>query len=225
MLIGGGAIGKGNHSYETGFIDMEIVKMSELEHPNLLFIGFASNYAESYYEVIKKNFRALGCETSFLKKKNCIHNLSFAYEKIKNADIIYIGGGDTIQLMEMLREYSISSCLKEAMDRGCLLVGISAGAIALCMEGFSDSYILRGESSHYAFVEGLGFAPISICPHYHSSSTQMLELKESIGKRMVFGLENGTALKVIDGNVVPFCSDDGQIYSCYFEDGFVEKAL
>ena len=54
VLIGGGEIGKGNTSYETKEIDEEIVKLAGKTIPNLLFIGLASSYSDSYYDLIKK---------------------------------------------------------------------------------------------------------------------------------------------------------------------------
>ena len=49
VLIGGGEIGKGQTSYETENIDKEIVKMSEKENPNLLFIGLAGCYTANLH--------------------------------------------------------------------------------------------------------------------------------------------------------------------------------
>ena len=49
MLIGGGDIGRSNTKYETKEIDEKIVKLSNKENPNFLFIGLASNFSDSYY--------------------------------------------------------------------------------------------------------------------------------------------------------------------------------
>ena len=54
MLIGGGEVGRGNTSYETEKIDQEIVKITNKEHPNFLFIGLASSFSDSYYDIMKK---------------------------------------------------------------------------------------------------------------------------------------------------------------------------
>ena len=70
MLIGGGEIGKGNSSYETLDIDKEIVKMCGRENTNVLFIGLASSFADSYYDYVKKIFKDLNCNPVYLKKKN-----------------------------------------------------------------------------------------------------------------------------------------------------------
>ena len=69
MLIGGGEIGKGNSSYETLDIDKEIVKMCGKENPNVLFIGLASSFADSYYDYVKKIFKDL--QSCLFEKKEC----------------------------------------------------------------------------------------------------------------------------------------------------------
>ena len=63
VLIGGGDIGRADTKYETKEIDEEIVKLTNKERPNFLFIGLASNFADSYYKIIKDIYKKLGCET------------------------------------------------------------------------------------------------------------------------------------------------------------------
>lgn len=201
MLIGGGEIGRGNTSYETKEIDEEIVKMTGKNKPNFLFIGLASSYSDSYYDIIKKIYANLGCETAYLKKKNIINNRNIVEDKINNADIIYIGGGDTIKLKEEIIEYNLKELLEKAKNRDCVIAGISAGAILLSKEGYSDSYILRGEKETYEFINGLGFANISISPHYEKDNQKTKELLNAIEKKEVYAIQDNTALKIIDDKI------------------------
>ena len=199
VLIGGGDIGRGNTLYETKEIDEDIIKMTNKENPNFLFIGLASSYSDSYYDTIKKIYKDLGCNTSYLKKKNIINNPDITKNKILNADIIYIGGGDSIKFINEIKEYKIDSLLEEALNKKTVLAGISAGAILLSKEGFSDSLILRGESDKYSFLEGLNLVNINICPHY--SLEKSIQLKEQINNREIYCLENSTALKIEDDSI------------------------
>ena len=203
VLIGGGDIGRGNTSYETKEIDEEIVKLTGIAKPKLLFIGLASSFSDSYYDTIKKIYRDLGCECAYLKKKNIINNPDIVKEKINKANIIYIGGGDTVKLINDIKEYKIDELLLEAYNRGCVLAGTSAGAILLSNSGYSDSYILRGESNKYEFIKGLGLTNINFCPHYHSSKEKDEELESDLKefKEPVYCLENCTALEILDNNI------------------------
>lgn len=204
MLIGGGNTRGG--VWETKDIDLEVVKMTNKEHPNFLFVGLASSFADSYYDAMKNIYKSLGCECQYLKKKNIINNRDIVENKIKNADIIYIGGGDTIKLLSELKEYNLTDLFIEAANNNTVIAGISAGAIMWCKEGYSDSLKLRGESDKYDFINGLGYLDIIFSPHH--SLEKYNEMIGEIDERIVYSLENNTALKIIDNDISVIKSDN-----------------
>lgn len=220
MLIGGGDVGRGNTSYETGEIDKRIVAECGKEHPNFLFVGLASSFSDSYFDTMKKIYKELGCECVYLKKKNIINNPDIVKAKIDAADIIYFCGGDSVKLVNDLREYGIDKLLAEKIKRDCIVAGISAGAIMCCREGYSDSLKMRGESDKYDFVDGLGFIDIAFCPHYIQDGERALEMINDLegNKKEVICLEDGVALLVNDGKWdIVKCSSEKNGY--LFKDG------
>ncbi len=56
---------------------------------------------------------------------------------------------------------------------------MSAGAIMLSKEGYSDSLMLRDEADKYTFIEGLNFIDIAICPHYNDISKRRVKRRFS----------------------------------------------
>ena len=209
VLIGGGEVGRGRTSYETKEIDEEIVKMTGKDNRNFLFIGLASSFSDSFFDTMKKIYKDLGCTPVYLKKKNIINNPDIVKDKINNADIIYICGGDTVKLITDIKEYKIDSLLKDAYNKGTVLVGMSAGAILLSNKGFSDSLILREESDNHTFIDGLGFVDIDICPHYHSNPVKDKELLDEITNTCkIYGLEDCTALKIMDNKMTVIKSNN-----------------
>ena len=209
MLIGGGDTGRGNTSYNTKEIDEEIVKMTGKENPNFLFIGLASSHSDSYYDTMKKIYKDLGCTPVYLKKSNILNNPDIVENKIKDADIIYVCAGDSVKLINDIKEYKIDKLLLEAYNNGTVLAGMSAGAILLSNKGFSDSLIIRGESDKYEFLKGLNFIDINFCPHYNTDPKKSIDLEEYLSKSNdeVYCLENCTALKVIDDKISIIKSD------------------
>ncbi len=151
-------------------IHKRIVELIDKDIPNFLYIGLASSYADSKYDQIKKIYQKLNCNTKHLKKSNVVNNPNIVKEKIKNADIIYIDGGDTLKLLDYVKRYEIAPLLEEAYNKGTTLVGYSAGAILLSIAGLSDSYILRGEKDTYEFVEGLKIEDIIISSIFKPST-------------------------------------------------------
>lgn len=217
MLIGGGNIGRGYTSYETETIDKEIVKMTKKDNPNFLFIGFASSFADSYYKIIKKIYANLGCNTSYIKKKNLLNNPDIVKNKILEADIIYFGGGDTIKLLEKIKEYNLKEIIDKAISNNAVIAGMSAGAIMLCKEGYSDSKILRDESENHEFIKGLGYVDLIISPHYEEDSIKTKELFKNLKdtKKEVIVIPNKCAIKVID-NKFEVISEDKSIKAYTF---------
>ena len=113
-------------------------------------------------------------------------------QKIEDADIIYICGGDTVKLLEHVKEYNLEELLLEAYNKGTVIAGMSAGAILLSNKGFSDSLIARGESDKYEFIKGLNFININFCPHYNTDPKKKKDLEEYLSKNNeeVYSLEN-----------------------------------
>lgn len=230
VLIGGGDVGRGNTSYETDVIDKKVVELIDKTNPNFLFIGLASSFSDSYYDTMKKIYKDLGCTCAYLKKKNILNNRDIVEKKISDADIIYFCGGDTIKLVNDLKEYDLVSLLKKAYDNGTVLVGMSAGAIMLSKEGYSDSLKLRNEADKYTFVEGLDFIDITICPHYSNVIGKKEELQEDLKgtDKKVYSLDNGTALISIDDKISYIkCDDRFNCYLTYYDENndYIEKKL
>ena len=228
VLIGGGEIGKKDSSYETFEIDQEVVRMTHKENPVFLFIGLASSYADSYYDQIKFHYKNLGCKTVYLKKNNLIHNPDLVKQKFLEADILYIGGGDTIKLLEKVEEYHLMPLFDQALKDNKVLAGISAGAILLSKEGYSDSYILRGESDRYQFVSGFGYFAQSIVPHYHFEQIKTDQLKEDLRgtSKTCYGLENGSAYIIDDKKKYIISSiKDASVYQISYSKQFKEKKI
>ena len=108
------------------------------------------------------------------------------------------------------------------------MVGMSAGAIMMCKEGYSDSYKLRGESDSFDFVDGCGFVDISFCPHYGDDSTRKEDLIEDLkdNNREVYALSNNTALKIMDDKFEVIKSDSSKdAYLVTLKDNLEEKIL
>lgn len=221
MLIGGGDIGRSNTKYETKEIDEKIVKLSNKENPNFLFIGLASNFSDSYYKVIKDIYKNLGCKTGKISNKTLTH-IEVVEEKIKNADIIYIGGGDTVKLVNILKENKIDKMLKEKLDTESVLVGISAGAISYLKSGLSDTEIINNISNNYVKVDGLGFIDYMFVPHFSSDSKKMEDLEKVLKNdkdSIALCTDNCAAIEIINGHINVVKSDiKAKAYKAVYKD-------
>jgi dipeptidase E len=163
IAIGGGSLKK----KQTLPIDRYIVKLAGKKRPRALFIPTASGDPQDYCESFNRVYGALlGCRTDHLLLYGRPEDRTGAARKIASADVIYVGGGNTLRMMKMWRRFGIDRMLIRAGRRGAVLAGLSAGAICWHAWGHSDSRSYSGRK-HWAYIKvrGLGLCPGLYCPH------------------------------------------------------------
>lgn len=82
-------------------------------------------------------------------------------ELVLDQDLIFVGGGNTANMLAIWRVHGFQELLREAWERGIVLAGVSAGAICWFEAGVTDSF--RAELDG---MTCLGWLPGSCCPHY-----------------------------------------------------------
>jgi dipeptidase E len=76
-------------------------------------------------------------------------------------DAVYVGGGNTANMLAIWRVHGLDRILRRAWDDGIVLAGRSAGSICWFEGGTTDSF-----GGLDALPDGLGFLPGSHSPHY-----------------------------------------------------------
>jgi dipeptidase E len=195
--IGGGEISKN----ETFKIDKYIVESTNIEHPKLLFIPTASYDAESYIKAIKIQFeKRLKCIVDTLELTRVPYSDTEIRNKILNADIIYVGGGNTKNMLKVWREKKVDIYLREAYENEILMTGLSAGSICWFAHGHSDSdTIASGEEQPFSIVDAMGWFPLFECPH-HNEERRAPDFDTKIIQTGYtgLGLENCSAIEIVD---------------------------
>ena len=196
VAIGGGELSRG----DTRKLDEYIVSLCERSKPQLLFLPTASMDALTYIERIHQYFEELGCQVNELCLASRKYMGSEIRDQILSADIIYVGGGDTVRMMECWKRLRVDQYLHEAYRRDIILSGISAGSLCWFLSGHSDSNSFTNPD-HWEFIRayGLGLIPAVHCPHYNEperkSFDEMMEIENLPG----IALEDGTAFVEEDG--------------------------
>ncbi len=202
VAIGGGEI----RTRGTARIDREIIRLSNKRNPKLLFIPTASSDSERYWKHVQEYFgKFLKCKTDalFLIKER--PSKAQIRTKILSADVIYVGGGNTLLMMRVWRRLGVDKLLRSAYKNGIVLSGISAGAICWFDSGHSDSMsFYHPRKWKYINVKGLGLVKGIHCPHYNSMTRgipRRRHFREMIGKTGGVGIaiENNCAIEFIDG--------------------------
>lgn len=155
------AMGGGGFSMEPDnpLLDQYILQQADKPQPKICFIPTASGDADGYIEKFYDFFNQQSCIPSHLSLfKPPTRDLErFVLEQ----DIIYVGGGNTKNLLVLWKEWGLDGILKKAWEQGIVLAGLSAGSICWYEEGVTDSYGDKLEP-----LQALGFLKGSHCPHY-----------------------------------------------------------
>jgi dipeptidase E len=200
IAIGGGSIGFGAAKPEVMPISREIIRLSGKKSPRLLFIPTASSDDKAYARAVRNHFGGkLGCRVDslfLLKHPPLPQEIS---KKIKNADIIYVGGGNTLMMINRWKKLGVDGLLRDAAQKGKVLCGPSAGAICWFRQGNSDSRKFLNPKAKLIKVAGLGFIDALACPHYDVEKDRKPGLKEMMKKTkgVAIAMDNCAALEVV----------------------------
>ena len=206
IAVGGGKLADGG----TIAIDREIADTANGDQA--LFIPTASGDSEEYIESFRTIYGdRLALDTDVLRLVGSDPSEERVYEAISSADLVYVGGGNTREMLETWSQYGVDNMLKE--DRGnTVLSGLSAGAICWFEAGHSDSERFGSKADDWSYItlEALGLVEsIIFCPHYDSEDRRepfhraMSEHPKMVG----IGVEDRAALDIRDDSYRAISSD------------------
>lgn len=191
---------------------------------NALFIPTASHDFMPYYNTFHKVYTGVfDIKTDValtVFKEPDLEKLKGKFEK---ADMIYVGGGDTVFMLEEWKKSGLLSLIQDAYRRGVVIAGLSAGAICWFSDMYTDSAAALGESEEkYAMFSGLGWIKGVISPHY---GARMLDFDKIVcyNYARAYGIEDNAAIVMEDGEVMGSLSSGGKAWLIESERGKLKK--
>lgn len=133
----------------------------------MLFVPTASDDADSYCLIVAEVYgKELGCSVDHLRLASESPSIAKIEDQIGQADLIYVGGGNTQKMLDTWRMYGVDNLLKQQSATDVVLAGVSAGAICWFEFGHSDSESFSDKPDwEYTLIAGLGFCNGIFCPH------------------------------------------------------------
>lgn len=186
------AMGGGGFSMEpeNPLLDRYILQQSSAAKPKVCFIPTASGDAEGYVQNFYTFFNQQNCIPSHLS----LFRLPTAdlEDFILDKDILYVGGGNTRNLIALWKEWNVDRHIRKAWEQGIVLAGLSAGSICWYEEGVTDC--IPGDLTS---LNALGFLQGSHCPHYDGESDRRPSYHRLIAARQIgdgIAADDGAAL-------------------------------
>ncbi len=185
------AMGGGGFSMEpdNSLLDDFMLSLTGKRKPHVCFVPTACGDADSYIERFHQNFPASRCRSSHLAlfRRQAVNLRDFLLAQ----DVIYVGGGNTANMLAIWRVHNVDRILREAWRRGAVLCGISAGANCWFEACSTDSF-----GPLAPLRDGLAFLPGSVCPHYDGEPKRRSTFHQFIAKRQLpegIALDDGAA--------------------------------
>jgi peptidase E len=196
--IGGNPRGAGE-----GLLERYLIDVSGIANPRVCFVPTASGDSEPYITMFYERFPSTICRPS--------HFTVFrppaipVAELLAAADIVYVGGGSTANMLAVWRLHGIDTMLRAAHERGALLTGSSAGANCWFEASVTDSFGHELAPLH----DGLGLLTGSFCPHYDSEPQRRPVYRDLITSGVLasgHAAEDAVALHFRDSSIVEVVS-------------------
>jgi peptidase E len=158
VAMGGGGFGglRGDR-----VLDDFVLGLTGKERPAVCFVPTASGDADAYVVRFHRAFPPERARATHLPL--FVRDGRDLREHLLAQDVIYVGGGNTVNMLGIWRAHGVDAILREAWAAGIVLTGVSAGALCWFEGGITGSYGGVDE-----IPDGLGLLPGSMCPHFDS---------------------------------------------------------
>ena len=213
IAIGGGEI----KNKTTLKIDEYVASLSKAhageKRATALFIGTASHDSMPYFNSFRKTYTSvfdIKAEVALIVYGEM--NLEHIAEKFEKADMIYIGGGDTMYMLSKWKETGVLDLVLKAYNEGKIICGLSAGASCWFTDMYTDYEIMRGVSSEYVLKDGLKVIDGMMCPHFNEREKDFIPAFSSSEKEFSYCVENDCALEFTNGKLTNVLSSGGKTY-------------
>jgi dipeptidase E len=194
-----------------------LVDLAGKERPRVLYIGTAS--AEDPQQALRSYERFGG-----IAEVSRLEFFPWPPEDLRSTvldkNLIFVGGGNTANMLAIWRLHGVDELLREALDAGIVLSGSSAGGICWFEHGVTDSF-----GPQLAPMDCLGFLAGSFCPHWDDEEQRRPVyhglLKD--GFPAGYAAEAGVGLHFVDGELqeVVGCDEGAKAYRIELKGGEV----
>lgn len=214
VSMGGGGFSETGH---VTALDDYVMRLSGKDDPRVCFIPTASGDADSYISRFYSAFESAGYQATHLGLFNRGTDEEIA-RIIEHTDVVYVGGGNTANLLALWALHGLSPLLKKAYQRGVVMAGVSAGGLCWFEAGLTDSF---GPGLKFV-TNGLALIKDAFCPHFDSEALRRDRFIEELraAGRSGWGVEDSVGLHFVDETFQTAIAVGGQrSYRFIFADG------
>ena len=188
------AIGGGGFTHQVDeSLDQFILDQSKKLNNKIGFLATATKDDQKKIDLFYKRFETIGSELSHF---NLTSNVDGFSEWMLSKDIIYIGGGNTVFMLDIWKKNKLESIFRDSYKKGIILSGVSAGAVCWFDWILSDSV-----GPGFNPLRGINIISGSCTPH-SSNLERINQFELDIKNNKLpegIAIDDGVAVVFIDG--------------------------
>ena len=188
--------------YGSGYLDHAEEEIRDFlgEAKRVLFVPYALHDRDAYAARAQQRFAKMGYELS------SIHTSAHPVRAVREAEAIFIGGGNTFRLLKALYDFHLLDPIRQRVREGMPYIGSSAGSnvAAPTIKTTNDMPIVEPPS-----FNALGLVWFQINPHYLNTDKNSTHMGETREERLlqfleedstpIAALREGAMLRMEDG--------------------------
>jgi dipeptidase E len=187
----------------TGGRDAELLRsLSGRKAPRILYIPSARSSRQKAFDDVHSYYSKLGFpDVTFFEPED--QPPDGGVRAFQNTDVVHLSGGEVIAFARRLRMTGCDLHLKKFLDRGGVVLGVSAGAMILSRT-FKTS-VLFGERGEF---QGLGVVDFEIIPHAseHFPRRDLIDRFAKEKSVPVYAMDDGDIITVNGRKICTFGS-------------------
>jgi dipeptidase E len=191
--------------YGSGYLDHAEGEIRDFlgNVAEVLFIPFALYDRDAYASTARERFQKMGYGLE------SIHTATDAQHAVRDAEAIFIGGGNTFRLLKALYDANVLQTIRQRVAGGMPYIGSSAGANVAgpTIRTTKDMPIVQPPS-----FDALGLVPFQISPHFLDPDPNSTHMGETQEERIlqfleendtpVAGLREGAMVRAENGSYI-----------------------
>ncbi len=193
IALGGGGFGSGLENLK---LDEYLLSLCPASAPKVCFIPTANGDSLDYIGRFEAVYKSLGAQISVFQLFRSQTWTGTPEEMLLDQDLIFVGGGSTMNMMLLWQAWGIDTILRKAYEQGTILAGISAGANIWFEQCTTDSL-----GPGIQVMNCLGWLPGSFTPHYDSEPERKPLLRQMLREQTIapgYAATDGAAVHFVD---------------------------
>lgn len=199
---GGWVDGPAEGTVRLGAMVLDALASTGKTRPRVCLLETAWGDPYESYAVGLEAFAAAGCDVTWLRLFP--QPSGDPRELLGRADLVWVGGGSTANLLALWRLHGVDEAMREASAAGVVLGGSSAGSVCWHVGGPVDSFgpALR------VVTDGLALVPYGNGVHYDAEPARRAALERAVA----------------DGTLPPSYATDDHV-GLWYEDGVATRVV